>query len=88
MIFFDKESIFFWGGGGGGFFYKLIRNPNLIIFFFFFFWGGGGGGGGVRELGKGRREGKCTCMSKCFKWQFYSSRRIPVQNHFEIHGYM
>ena len=70
-------------GFWGGFFYKLTRNPNLTIFFFF--RGGGGEGGG---LGKGRGEGKCTCMSKCFKWQFYSSRRTPVQNHFEIHACM
>ena len=84
MYFFDKESIFF----GGVIFLKLTRNPTLTIFcffffFFFFFFLGGGGG-----LGKGRGEGKCTCMSKCFKWQFYFSRRTPVQNHFEIHAYM
>ena len=36
-------------------------------------------------LGGGLREGKCTCMNKCFKWQFYSLRRTPVQNYFEIH---
>ena len=29
-------------------------------------------------------EGKCTCMNKCFKWQFYSSRRTPVQNYFSV----
>ena len=62
----------------GGFFYKLTRNPNLTTFF------GGGGGWG---LGKGSGEGKCTCMS-CLYWQFYSSRRTPVQNHFENHAYM
>ena len=44
-----------------------------------FFWGGGG---------KKRGEGKCMCMNKCFKWYFYSSRRTPVQNYFEIHAYM
>ena len=43
---------------GGGFFYKLTRNPNLTICVCV-----GGGGGGGR---------KCTCMSKCFKWHFYS----------------
>ena len=36
-------------------------------------WGGGGG--------------ECTYMNKCFKWHFCSSRRTPVQNHFEIHAY-
>ena len=62
-------------------FYKLTRNPYLTkkSFFFFFFLGGG-----VKREG----EGKCTCMNKCFKWQFYSSRRTPVQNYFEIHAYM
>ena len=50
-------------------------------------WGGGGGrGGGKGEGGKGRGEGKCTCMNKCLKWHFYSSRRTPVQNYFEIHA--
>ena len=72
MIFLTKNPLFL-----GGRCYKLTRNPNLTIFFF---WGGGGGGG--------YREGKCTCMSKCFKCQFYSSRRMPVQSHFEIHAYM
>ena len=38
---------------------------------------GGGGGGGV----EGGGEGKCTCINKCFKWQFYFSKRTPVQNH-------
>ena len=67
--FFDKESNFF--RGGGVFFYKVTRNPNLtILFIFFFFWGGGG----VGEGGKAEGEGKCTCMNKCFKWHFYSSR--------------
>ena len=47
-----------------------------------FFLGGGGGGG------KGRGEGKCTYMNKCFEWQFYSSRRPPVQNYLEIHACM
>ena len=67
------------------FFYKLTRNPYLtknlfyLFLFYFFFWGGGGGGEG---------GGKCTCMNKCFKWHFYSSRRTPVQNYFEIHAYM
>ena len=32
--------------------------------------------------------GKCTYMNKCFKWHFYSSRRTPVQNYFEIHAYI
>ena len=83
--FLDKESIFFPVGGGVYFFYKLTRNPNLT----FFFWGGGGGGGGGgRRGGKGEGEGKCTCMDKCFRWHFYSSRRTPVQNYFEIHAYM
>ena len=36
-------------------------------------WGGGG---------------MCTYMNKCFKWHFYSSRRTPVQNYFEIHAYI
>ena len=35
-----------------------------------------GGGGG----------GKCTCMNKYFKWHFFSSRRTPLQNYFEIHA--
>ena len=26
---------------------------------------------------------KCTCMNKCFKWHFYSSRRTPVHNYFD-----
>ena len=74
MIFLIKNPIFF-SGGGGVFFYKLTRNPNLAFFFFFFFLGGG-------------RGGKCTCMNKCFKWHFYTSRRTPVENYFEIHAYM
>ena len=61
------------------FFYKEF----IFLFFFFFFLGGGGGGGG-----RGSGEGKCTCMNKCFKWHLYSSRRMPVQNYFEIHAYM
>ena len=36
------------------------------------FFLGGGGGGG-------EEEGECN---------FYSSRRTPVQNYFEIHAYM
>ena len=32
--------------------------------------------------------GKCTYMNKCFKWHFYSSRRTPVQNYFEIQAYI
>ena len=40
-----------------------------------------GGVGGYRE------GGTCTCMNKCFKWHYYSSR-TPVQNNFEIHAYM
>ena len=77
MNFFYKESIFLGRGWGGVFFYKLTRNPNLTknLFFFFFFLGGGG-------------EGKYMCMNKCFKWHFYSSKRTPVQNYFEIHTYM
>ena len=39
-------------------------------------------------VGKGSGDGKCTCMNKCFKWQFYSSRRTSVQNYFEIHAYI
>ena len=78
MNFLDKESIFL--AGVGVFFYKLTRNPNLTKNLFFFFGGGGGG-----EVGGG---GKCTCMNKCFKWHFYSSRGTPVQNYFEIHSYM
>ena len=64
--------------------YKLTRNPYLTknLFFFFFFFGGGGWVGG----GKGRGEGKRMCMNKCFKWHFYSSRRTPVLNYFEIHA--
>ena len=80
-FFFQRIHFFFffffcvcvWGGGV--FFYKLTRNPNLTIFVCV--WGGAGEGGG----------GKCMCMNKCFKWQFYSSRRTPVQNHFEIHAF-
>ena len=74
-FFFKKESIFFGGGAGGGYF--LTINPNLTkhLFFFLFFLGGG-------------REGKCTCINKCFKWHFFSSRRTPVQNYFGIHAYM
>ena len=53
--------------------------------FLVFFSGEGVGGGG---RGKGREEGKCTCMNNCFKWHFYSSRRTPVQNYFEIHAYL
>ena len=88
MNSFDTESnffFFFFFGGGVYFFYKLTRNPNLTkkSFFFSFFFLGGGVMGGLRE-----GEGKCTCMNKCFKWQFYSSRRTPVQNYFEIHAYM
>ena len=73
---------------GGLFFYKLIWNPNLTIFFFLGGGGGGGVGGGGGGGGKGEGEGKCTCMNKCFKCHFYSSRRTPVQNYFEIHEYM
>ena len=56
------------GAGGGVFSFKLTRNPNLKFFFVLgvCVWGGGGGGGG---------KSKCTCMNKCFKWHFYSSRR-------------
>ena len=64
----------FFSGGGGVFFYKWTTNPNLT-----FFLGG---------RGKGEGEGKCTCMNKCFKWHFYSSRRTLGQNYFEIHAYM
>ena len=88
MKFLTKNPFFFFFfflfffGGGGVFFYKVTRNPYLIIVF----WEGGvqegfrGGGGG------GKGEG--TCMNKCFKWHFYSSRRTPVQNYFEIHAYI
>ena len=85
--FFDTESNFlfiFFGGGGGVFFYKLTRNPNLTKKNIFFLGRGRGGGTGWGWM----EEGKCKCMSKCFKWQFYSSRRTPVQNYFEIHAYM
>ena len=88
MNIFDIEIQFsFFLGGGGGIFvfsYKLTRNPNLTKknLFFFFFLGGRGGG---RVKGGGS---KCMCMNKCFKWQFYSSRRTLVQNYFEIHAYM
>ena len=76
-FFFTKNPIFSLGGGGGGcvFFYKLTGNPNLTKIFFF-------------VGGRGVWEGKCTCMNKCFRWQFYSLRRTPVQNYFEIHAYM
>ena len=43
------------------------------------------------ELSKGMGSGggdKCKYMNKCFKWHFYSSRRTPVQNYFEIHAYI
>ena len=62
------------------FFYKLTRNPYLTKIFFFL------GGEGGSKGGKGRGEGKCMCMNKCFKWHFYSSRRTPVLNYFEIHA--
>ena len=92
MNFFDKEFVFFFFffffGGGGVLFYKLTRNPYLAIvylfiylfIYFFFFWGGGGKGRG--------RVSVRACMNKCFKWQFYSSKRTHVQNRFEIHAYM
>ena len=76
--FFFQRIHFFWGGGGGVFFYKLTRNP-LIRQKTFFFWGGGEGGGG---------QDKSMCMNKCIKWHFYSSKRTPVQNYFEIHACM
>ena len=69
-----------WGRGGEVVVSEIFLDKESIFF--------GGGRGGWRGGGKGRREGKCTCMNKCFKWQFYSSRRTPVQNHFEIHAYM
>ena len=75
MNFFDTESNFFFV-----FFFKF----NLTKIFFSSFFSGGGGGGGGRVKGGGV---ECTCMNKCFKWQFYSSRRTPVQNYFEIHAY-
>ena len=58
---------------GRVFFYKLTKTPYLTKNLFF--CGGGGGD-------------KCTYMNKCFKWHFYSSRRTPVQNYFEIHAYI
>ena len=84
MIFFYKESnffiSFFFGGGGGGkgrMYFSINwqeRNPNLTKNLFFF-RGGGGGGGGVKRGWGGH-----------FKWHFYSSKRTPVQNYFEIHA--
>ena len=38
-----------------------------------------GGGGWTDEQAQ-------TCLKKCFKWHFSSSRTTTVQNYFEIHA--
>ena len=32
--------------------------------------------------------GKGMYMNKCFKFYFYSSKKTPVQNYFEIYAYI
>ena len=80
------------------------KESNFKIKKIFFVRGGGGGGEGdgdvfllidknpnLKERGGGeRKEGKCTYMNKCFKWQIYSSRRttVTLPNYFEIHALM